>query len=134
MSVAERQRTLIDDLLIIEDVQERLSAVVGRAAKFALPAESRVDANRVRGCVSSVWLMAERQDERWHFGCDADSPMVKGLVTLLCDIYQEGTTAEIIATEPELWERLGFSKLLSPTRVNGLAAVRARIREIVASA
>lgn len=128
MTVNEKQAALVEDLLIIEDMQERLSAVVARAARRALPPEQRVDAHRVQGCVSSVWLVPSVVEGRCHFGCDADSPMVKGLVGLLCDVYEEGMPADVAASEPSLWQPLGFLKLLSPTRLNGLAAVRARIK------
>ncbi len=128
MTVSEKQSELVSDLLIIEDVQERLGAVVSRAAKRSLPPEQRVDANRVPGCVSSVWLVPEVTGGRCHFAFDADSPMVKGLVGLLCEVYEGGTPGDVAATELGLWEPLRFHKLLSPTRLNGLAAVRARIQ------
>lgn len=134
MSVVEKQQELVSDLKIIEDVQERLSAVVSRAVKRRLPEEQRIDENLVKGCVSRVWLTHWMEDGRCRFESDADSPMVKGLVALLCDVYDGGTPAEIIATEPDLWTPLGFHKLLSPTRVNGLAAVRARIKTLAEQA
>ncbi|MDB6120656.1 MAG: sufE [Verrucomicrobiaceae bacterium] len=133
MTVSEKQSELVSDLRIIEDVQERLSAVVSRAARRSLPAELRVDANRVAGCVSAVWLVPTVNDQHCHFAYDADSPMVKGLVGLLCEVYEGGTPADVAATEPTLWEPLGFHKLLSPTRVNGLAAVRARMEAFARS-
>lgn len=133
MTVQEKQAGLVEDLRIIEDVQERLGAVVSRAAKRSLPPEQRVDANRVPGCVSNVWLAPEVSDGRCHFAFDADSPMVKGLVGLLCEVYEGGTPADVAATEPGLWEPLRFHKLLSPTRLNGLAAVRARIKSFALS-
>lgn len=134
MTVSEKQRQLIDDLCIIEDVQERLSAVVARASKRHLPVEKRLEEHLVKGCVSRVWLIARLEDGRIRFEADADSPMVKGLVVLLCDVYDGGTPDDICTTEPELWTALGFHKLLSPTRVNGLAAVRARIKVLAQSA
>lgn len=133
MTVSEKQSELISDLCIIEDVQERLGAVVSRVAKRSLPQEQRVDSNRVPGCVSNVWLVPEVIDGSCHFASDADSPMVKGLVGLLCEVYEGGTPADVAATEPGLWEPLRFHKLLSPTRVNGLAAVRARIKAFAQS-
>jgi cysteine desulfuration protein SufE len=129
INVADQQAQLIEDLGFIEDVQERLSAVVQRYAKVALPPEHKVDAHRVRGCVSSVWLVPSIQDGACHFGFDADSPMVKGLVGLLCEVYQGGAPADVAATEPVLWQQLGFLKQLTPTRQNGLAAVRAAIKD-----
>jgi cysteine desulfuration protein SufE len=56
--------------------------------------------------------------------------MVAGLVAVLCDLYSGVTPEEAVEVEPELWTRCGFTKILSPTRLNGLAAVRGRIREL----
>ncbi len=98
MTVSEKQSELVSDLRIIEDVQERLSAVVSRAARHSLPADQREDINRVPGCVSAVWLVSSVADGRCHFGYDAGSPMVKGLVGLLCSVYEGGTPAEVAAT------------------------------------
>ena len=128
INVADQQAQLIEDLSFIEDVQERLSAVVQRHAKATLPSEDKVDAHRVPGCVSSVWLVPSLRDGACHFAFDAESPMVKGLVGLLCEVYQGGPPAEVATVEPVLWQQLGFLKQLTPTRQNGLAAVRSAIR------
>jgi cysteine desulfuration protein SufE len=55
---------------------------------------------------------------------DADSAMVKGLVTMLCGIYDGATPAEVVGEEPAVLEELGILRNLTPTRQNGLAAVR----------
>lgn len=131
--VADQQAQLIEDLGFIEDVQERLSAVMQRYAKATLPPELKVDVHRVHGCVSSVWLVPSLRDGACHFGFDAESPMVKGLVGLLCEVYEGGSPAEVATVEPVLWQQLGFLKQLTPTRQNGLAAVRAAIRSFAES-
>lgn len=134
MTVSEKQKQLIEDLCIIEDVQERLSAVVARASKRHLPADKRLDEHLVKGCVSHVWLIHHLEKGRCRFEADADSPMVKGLVVLLTEVYDGGEPADIAATEPELWKALGFHKVLSPTRLNGLAAVRGKIKALAEAA
>jgi len=127
MTVKENQERLIEDLLIIPDVQERLSILVSRA-KGPLPDADKLDTHLVRGCMSRVWLVPEIREGRCYFRYDADSPMVKGLVGLLCEVYEGGLQAEVATEEPVIWERLGFTKQITPTRLNGLAAVRAAIR------
>lgn len=130
MTVAEKQQQLIDDLLLIEDAQERLGAIVDRARSRLLPDRSEhIDAHRVRACVSPVWLVCTLRDGRGEFRSDAESPLVRGLVALLCELYDGGAPAEILAVEPALLERLGLLRTLSPTRLNGLRSVRARIRD-----
>ena len=131
MTVSENQARLIEDLSFIEDRQERLAAVVDRARRHPpFPATSKTDAHRVHGCISQVWVTGELRDGVLRFSFDADSPLVKGLVALLVDLYENGTPADIVATEPVLFETLGISRDLTPTRQNGLAAVRAHIKTI----
>ncbi|MCF7687848.1 MAG: SufE family protein [Cephaloticoccus sp.] len=127
--MTDRQREFIDDLNIIEDPQERLTIVVDRARRHpALLDTLRTDAHRVPGCISQVWLVSEFRDGHCHFRCDADGPLVKGLVALLCDFYSAATPAEIRAADSDPLTELGLLRNLSPTRQNGLAAVRAAIR------
>ena len=133
MSLATKQQ-LVADYAIIDDPQERLAAVVDQARRRpALPAAERTEANRVRGCVSLAWVVGEVRDGHCHFRCDADSPLVRGLLVLLGDVYSGGTPVEVAATEPALIEQLGLDRSLSPTRLNGLRSVRAKIRDFAAA-
>ncbi len=130
MTLLDKQQSLIDDLNIIHDPQERLSAVVSRAGARKLVEEHKVEGNLVPGCISRVWLHGTLTEGLTDFRCDADSPIVKGLAALMCDLYSDMPPAEAATVESRLWEGLGLTKLLSPTRLNGLANVRNRIREM----
>jgi cysteine desulfuration protein SufE len=130
MSLSAKQTELIEDLNLIEDAHERLSALTSYVARTRLPEELKTDDLIVPGCVSRVWLHGELREGLTHFRCAADSPMVAGLIALLCDLYSAATPAEVARIEPEVWSRCGFTKLLTPTRLNGLAAVRARLKEL----
>jgi cysteine desulfuration protein SufE len=135
MTVAEKQRALIEELSLVDDRHERLGLIVERARRApALPAACKTDAHRVPGCVSLVWLAGDCDDGRLTLRADADSPMVKALVALLVELYDGATPADALATEPSLFDDLGLNRDLSPTRRNGLAAVRARIKAITAHA
>ncbi|TDU81164.1 cysteine desulfuration protein SufE [Prosthecobacter fusiformis] len=129
MTLQEKQAELIEDLNLIENVQERLAVLNSYIPRVALPEAERSDALLVPGCVSRVWVLGEFREGRCHFRCAADSPMVAGLVALLCHLYTDSEPAEVIAVEPEIWAGCMFHKVLSPTRMNGLAAVRTRLRE-----
>ncbi len=135
MTLAEKQRQLIEDYAIIPDPQERLAVVVDQARRRpSLLETERTEANRVKGCISQAWVVGELRDGLCFFRSDADSPLVRGLLMLLCDFYSGATPADVATTEPALLEELGLTKNLSPTRLNGLRSVRAKIRELAASA
>lgn len=128
MRLDEKQQSLIDDLNIIHDPHERLNAIVSSGRALKLEDAHKTDANLVPGCVSRVWLHGGLVDGRTRFVCDAESPMVKGLASLLCELYTDADPAEVVAVEPRLWTACGLTKMLSPTRLNGLANMRLRIR------
>lgn len=67
-----------------------------------------------------------------RFRSDADSPLVRGLVTLLSDFFSDLTPAEILKTDVDPLELLDINRSLSPTRRHGLAAVIAAIRSFAA--
>jgi cysteine desulfuration protein SufE len=135
VSVAEKQSQLVAKLGIIEDPQERLAALMSRAKKWpAPPADQLTEANRVQGCQSRVWVTGAMEEGVLRLRMECDAPMVKGLVALLCEVYDGATPADALAVEPTIFDELGFTRMVTPTRLNGLAAVRARIREMAAGA
>ncbi len=130
MTVAEKQRQLVERLSIIEDPHERLAALMSRAKKWPAPAaEQLTDDHRVHGCQSRVWLVCSIEEGVCRFRMECDAPMVKGLVALMCELYDGCAPADVATAEPSVFEDLGFTRMISPTRLNGLAAVRTRIRE-----
>ena len=121
---------MVEDFSIIEDAQERLAAVIDRARKRPpLPESERTEENRVKGCISLAWVVGEVRENRCNFKSDADSPLVRGLLALLCDFYSDADPSDVASLEPVLLEELGLAKNLSPTRLNGLRSVRAKIRD-----
>lgn len=129
MILTEKLQRLAEDFSVLPDAQERLAAVVDRARRLTpLAAADRSEDHRVHGCVSVVWVIGERRGERCHFRSDAESPLVRGLVAFVCDFFSDAPAAEIAATDADPLETLGLARNLSPTRRNGLAAVRATIQ------
>ncbi len=121
---------LVHDLAVLDDPQERLALIVERSRRIPpLPPAERIDAHRVRGCVSIVWLVKEIRDGCCHFRGDAESPVVRGLLLLLCECYSGFPPAVIAATKANPLEELGLLRNLSPTRRNGLAAAASAIQE-----
>lgn len=90
----------------------------------AFSAMERGPANRVPGCRSPVWLIVEREGDRCRVRGDADSPLVRGLVLLLCEFFDGATPTDIQACTVDPLEHLLLTRTLSPTRRHGLQALR----------
>jgi cysteine desulfuration protein SufE len=127
----DKLQRLIDEFALIDDPQERMALVVDRARRLPpFPEGARTETHRVRGCISQAWIVGELRDGRCRFHCDADSPLVKGLLALLCEFFSDAPPAEVAASAADPLEALGLTRHLSPTRQHGLAHACARIREL----
>lgn len=133
MSVAETEQSILDELALLPDPHERLTHLMRRAERRALlPPAERADDALVPGCVSRVWLAASLENGRCRFRVAADSPMVLGLMGLLCDVYEGASPAEVVSTDSTVLTRSGLDRSLSPTRLQGLAHAGTRLRQLAA--
>ncbi len=126
---AATEQAILDELAVLPDPHERLAHLIRRAGRRpALPEAARVQAALVPGCVSQVWLTAALADGRCRFLVAADSPMVHGLMALLCDVYDGAGPLDAAAFASDVIARAGLDRALSPTRLHGLGRARDRIR------
>lgn len=135
MTLSPRQQDLIDGLQFIEDAQERLTAVVERARSSPpLDERFRTDDFRVHGCQSRVWVTRSELAPTVFRG-DSDSPLVRALVVLTCDFFSDPDPAALasLRADADPVALLGLDSHISGTRRAGLAAVRARLRELSAA-
>jgi cysteine desulfuration protein SufE len=126
MTLTEQRARLIGDLRLIEDPHERLAAIVDRGRNLPpLSAEERVPANRVSGCVSEVYLVCESVGGYCQFRIESGSAMIKGLISLYCELYSGRTPGEIVADTKDLMPDLGLDRMITPNRLAGIRKVRA---------
>ncbi|EPL10823.1 SufE family protein [Pseudomonas sp. CF161] len=97
----------------------------------ALGDADKVEANRVHGCESQVWLLGAVQAGHWQFAASSDARLIRGLVALLLARVNGLSTQELQEVDlPDWFNQLGLSRQLSPSRSNGLNAVLQRMREL----
>ncbi|MFI8377020.1 SufE family protein [Pseudomonas helleri] len=99
-----------------------------------LDERDKIEANRVHGCESQVWLVGECKDGHWQFAASSDARLIRGLVALLLARVNGLSTQELKQVDlPDWFDQLGLSRQLSPSRSNGLNAVLQRMRELALS-
>ena len=132
-AIDARSEEIVRRLRVLPGAVERLSALTDRAARLPPPRDDeRCDANLVPGCVSRVWLAGEIADGRMRFRADADSRLVKGLVTLLWEVANDQRAVDLAdaPAEPVVLSALQLDGQLSPTRLHGAGQVWRRMREL----
>jgi cysteine desulfuration protein SufE len=116
---------------VLGDWEERYRYVIDLGRELAPLGETeRVDANKVRGCASQVWLVTEPQATgALQFRGDSDAHIVRGLIAVLLRLYSGRSPKEILAFDAKAaFDKLGLAGALSAQRSNGLASMVARIR------
>ena len=121
---------LIERFEIFDDWEERYAYLIELGRKLQpLSAEEHSEQNKVRGCVSQVWLVHEERDGLHHFRADSDAFIVKGLAAVLLLLYSGKTGAEIGEIDIEgTFSQLGLSSHLTPSRRNGFFSMVKKIR------
>jgi cysteine desulfuration protein SufE len=131
-TIADDLEALAEDFDLLEDWQDQLGYVIdlGRALP-RLDDSERVEANKLRGCASQVWVVSERRpDGRLLFRAESDAQIPHGLIAILVKLYSGRRPEEIRALDPQAAvDRLKLGSMLTSQRANGLAAMVERIRK-----
>ncbi|MGB5345402.1 MAG: SufE family protein [Woeseia sp.] len=133
--VQQAQQAVVDEFSFFDNWMDRYQYLIdlGRKLPDLTEAEKSAD-NKIRGCQSQVWFVAEQHGPRLRFRAISDAAIVSGLIALLLRIYSDKPAADILATPPDFVAALQLEQHLSPTRSNGLAAMLAAIRQFAAEA
>jgi cysteine desulfuration protein SufE len=135
--VAERvtEADLVEAFELLEGWEDRYAYIIGLGdAMEPFPEAQRRDLNKVTGCQSQVWMIAEpdpTDPERLVFRGDSDARIVKGLIAIVTGLFSGRTPREILALDLQgLLQRLGLDTYLTTGRRNGLASMIQRIKDI----
>ncbi len=129
MNILMTQAAIVEEFEAFESWEERYQHIIAIGRQLPeLAEEHRVDANKVRGCSSTVWLHAWLENGRIRYVADSDAVIVRGLVALLLRVYDQHKPTEILAADPAFIEELGLNQNLSSNRANGLAAMVKQVK------
>jgi cysteine desulfuration protein SufE len=134
MNEPQAFQDIAENLSFLDDWEDRLNYLIelGQALPD-LPETDKTAENKVKGCVSNVWLVssADRSSGTavMSFRGQSDAIITKGLVAVLLALYSGRPAAEIAQTDAVAWfKEIGLSEHLGMQRSNGLVAMVNRIR------
>ena len=117
----------------LPDWRERYKYLVELGERLPPLAETdRVEANKVKGCMSQVWMVVDTsQFDALRLSADSDAAIVRGLIAVLLSLYQGATPAEAIQVDVDsAFQRLGLDQHLSPNRRNGFYSMVLKVKEL----
>jgi cysteine desulfuration protein SufE len=130
MTMREKQEALAAELSRFKTPQDRLAHMiqVGRAAP-GLPEEFKTAENKLEGCLSNLWCRTEFRAGRCFFESDSDSAIVKGLATVICNLFSGLPPEEILRSDLSPLRQAGLWQQLTPNRRTGLSRLVDNIHE-----
>lgn len=126
---------ILETFDFLDDWEDRYKYLIDLGKELPELSDSeRTDANKVRGCVSQVWLITSTSAGAngapiLTFKGDSDALIVQGLVAIVTALFNGKTAQEILDTDVEgIFAELGLQEHLTPQRSNGLKSMVGRIR------
>jgi cysteine desulfuration protein SufE len=126
---------IVENFELLEQWDDRYRYIIelGRTLP-ELPERARVEANKVQGCASQVWMetMVKPNGKAGPvltFVGDSDAHIVRGLIAILFALYSGKPANEILKLDAvALFEKLGLREHLTPQRSNGFRSMVNRIQ------
>jgi len=124
--------TSLDDIVegfeLLGDWEQRYQYLIELGEQLPLMPEAlKTDDNKVKGCMSQVWISAygdQEDNSLIHFHGDCDTSLIKGVLALLIQLVSGKTAREIDALDlDEVFRRLRLYEHLSPNRHVGVYAI-----------
>ncbi len=132
-TIREEETLIAEDFALFDTWRDRIDYVLELGRKLPpLPNGHRVDANKVKGCQSQAWMVAELDEasDRVLIWADSDAYFVRGMIALLLRLYSKRLAQDILDSSPIVFDQIGLGAHLSPTRANGLHVMIMRIRQL----
>jgi cysteine desulfuration protein SufE len=133
--VQSAQQELIEEFAFFDNWMDRYQYIIDLGRRLPEFSEAdKTEANKIKGCQSQVWFVAEKKDGKLEFRAISDATIVSGLIALLLRIYSNRNPQDILDTPADFVKALQLEQHLSPTRSNGLSAMLQAIRTLAAEA
>jgi len=122
--IKDIEKDIIEDFGLFDSWEDKYEYIIDMGKKLAvLEDEHKLDENKIKGCQSTVWLVASYEDGRIFFKADSDAVIVKGLISMLIRVLSGHTPAEIIEARLDFIGEIGMMTHLAQTRSNGLLSM-----------
>lgn len=134
-----RLQRIVDEFRTAEG-REKLELLLEYAEGLpALPdwlKDRRDSMESVPECMTPVFVYAETNDGRlrWYFDVPPESPTVRGYAALMAEGLDGATPEEVLRVPGDFYLAMGLQRVISPQRLNGLAAILAHMKRLATEA
>ena len=123
-TIHETEDEIVDEFSLFDSWEDKYEYIIDLGKKLkTLEPEFKTEENKIKGCQSQVWLVANEDNGRIYFKADSDAVIVKGLVSMLIRVLSGHKPDEIINAKLDFINKIGMTTHLAQTRSNGLLSM-----------
>jgi cysteine desulfuration protein SufE len=123
-TIEQTEEEIIEAFSLFDSWEEKYEYIIDLGKKLpALDDKYKLPENIIKGCQSTVWLVADYNDGKIFFKADSDAVIVKGLVSMLIEVLSGHTPDKILNAKLDFIREIGMMNHLAQTRSNGLLAM-----------
>ena len=122
--IEEIEKEIVEEFSLFDSWDDKYEYIIDLGKKLVpLEDKYKIDENRVRGCQSTVYLVADHKDGKIYYKAESDAVIVKGLISMLIRVLSEQTPDDIVKAQLNFIREIGMMTHLAQTRSNGLLAM-----------
>jgi len=122
--IEEIEAEIKEEFSLFDSWEDKYEYIIDLGKKLPpLDPKHKIDENRVRGCQSTVWLVADYKEGKVFYRAESDAVIVKGLISMLIRVLSGQTPDDIIQAKLNFIHEIGMTTHLAQTRSNGLLAM-----------
>jgi cysteine desulfuration protein SufE len=123
-SIEEIENEIVEEFSLFDSWDDRYEYIIDLGKKLPpLKGEYKKDENKVKGCQSTVWLVAHYNNGKIFYEADSDAVIVKGLISMLIRVLSGQSPEDIVHARLDFINQIGMMNHLAQTRSNGLLAM-----------
>jgi cysteine desulfuration protein SufE len=128
-TIEEIEKEIAEEFSLFDSWDDKYEYIIDLGKKLPpLEDQYKIDENRVRGCQSIVWLVADYRDGKIFYKAESDAVIVKGLISMLIRVLSGQSPDDIIQAKLNFIQQIGMTTHLAQTRSNGLLAMVKQIK------
>ena len=123
-TIEEIEKEIVEEFSLFDSWDDKYEYIIDLGKKLPpLEEQYKKDENKVRGCQSTVWLVAEYRDGAVFYKADSDAVIVKGLISMLVRVLSGQSPNAIVNAPLDFIRQIGMIGHLAQTRSNGLLSM-----------
>jgi len=130
MNMQQQLTDLRELFMLFEDPKDKFVQLMDMAKESEqLKENEKVEQNKINGCTSRAWVVTEQNgDDTYTFRTDSDSLIVKGLLTILEQVFSGQSADNILSiNSSDILYSIGLDKTITSQRTNGFSSAVQKI-------